>query len=156
MPLKNQITVGLTGKLLLSSMTLAATIMSQTTVAGPMHAFYADEHNTTPTSTAGNRILEIDSANMSLVNTLDMPGNLGHHADNGFNSKLYGVPKGSGFVNVIDLIKDQNGTTSMNNSQQIPLMHTPRSGDAYNDKYKIILMAAANRPMGSVINVETD
>jgi len=156
MSLRNKMMVGLTGKLLLSSMTLAATIMSQTTVAGPIHAFYADEHNTTPTSSAGNRILEIDIANMSLVNTLNMPGNLGHHADSGFNSKLYGVPKGSGFVNVIDLIKDQNGTTSMNTSQQIPLTHEPRSGDAYNDKYKIILMAASNRPMGSFINVETD
>ena len=121
-----------------------------------VHAFFADEHNTTPTSTTGNRILEIDIENMTLVNSLDVPGNAGHHADNGFNSKVYGVPKGSGFVNVIELRKDQNGTTSMQNTKQIPLTHMPRSGDAFNAKFNVVLMAARNRPMGSFINVETD
>ncbi len=121
-----------------------------------VHAFFADEHNTTATSNTGNRILEIDIDNMTLVNTLDVPGNLGHHADNGFNSKLYGVPKGSNFVNVIELRKDTNGTTSMNLTKQIDLIHTPRSGDAYNKKFNVILMVARNRPMGSFINVETD
>jgi len=125
-------------------------------VGDKVHAFYADEHNTTPTSTTGNRILEIDIENMSLVNTLNVPGNLGHHADNGFNSKIYGVPKGSNYVNVIDLRKDQNGTTSMNNTKQIELIHKPRSGDAFNDKFNVILMTARNRPMGSFINVDTD
>ena len=50
-------------------------------VGDKVHAFYADEHNDTPTSSTGNRILEIDIENMSLVNSLDVPGNLGHHAD---------------------------------------------------------------------------
>ncbi|MEE9309697.1 MAG: hypothetical protein V3U64_01630, partial [Cocleimonas sp.] len=121
-----------------------------------VHAFFADEHNTTPTSSTGNRILEIDVENMTLVNTLNVPGNLGHHADNGFNSKIYGVPKGSGYVNVIDLTKDANGATSMDNTKQIYLTHMPRSGDAFNKKFNVVLMAAANRPMGSFINVETD
>ncbi|MEE9444462.1 MAG: Ig-like domain-containing protein [Cocleimonas sp.] len=153
---RNKLSGGL-GKLFINSLTLSSVLIaSQSGFAGPMHAYFADEHNTSPTTPTGNRILEIDVDNMSLVNSLDVPGILGHHADNGFNSKIYGVPKGSGFVNVIDLRKDSNGTTSMNNSQQIPLTHMPRSGDAYNDKYKIILMAASNRPMGSFINVETD
>ncbi len=125
-------------------------------VGDKVHAFYADEHNDTPTSTTGNRILEIDIENMSLVNELSVPGNLGHHADNGFNSKIYGVPKGSNYVNVIELRKDQNGTTSMNNTKQIELIHKPRSGDAFNDKFNVILMVARNRPMGSFINVDTD
>ena len=124
--------------------------------AGPVHAYYADEHNTSPTTPTGNRILEIDIANMQLVNTIDVPGILGHHADNGFNSKLYGVPKGSGYVNIIELRKDQSGTTSMQVTGQINLTHMPRSGDAYNKKFNIILMTARNRPMGSFINVETD
>lgn len=121
-----------------------------------VHAFFADEHNTTPTTPTGNRIIEIDVENMSLVNTLDVPGILGHHADNGFNSKIYGVPKGSGYVNVIELTKDQNNNTTMNLARKVDLIHKPRSGDAYNDKYKVILMAAANRPMGSFIDVRTD
>ena len=121
-----------------------------------VHAFIADEHNVSPTTPTGNRILEIDIENMQLVNTLDVPGLTGHHADNGFNSKIYGVPKGSGFVNVIDLRKDQSGATSMELTKQIQLIHKPRSGDAYNQKYNVILMAARNRPMGSFINVETD
>jgi len=148
------------GKLSLIVASIASIIITTqsgfSAVGDKVHAFYADEHNTTPTSTTGNRILEIDIENMSLVNTLNVPGNLGHHADNGFNSKIYGVPKGSNYVNVIELRKDQNGTTSMNNTKQVSLIHKPRSGDAFNDKFNVILMAARNRPMGSFINVETD
>ncbi len=146
------------GKLSLVAL-IASIIPTQSAFAAPgdkVHAFFADEHNTTPTGTTGNRILEIDIDNMTLVNSLDVPGNLGHHADNGFNSKIYGVPKGSNFVNVIELRKDTNGTTSMNLTKQIDLIHTPRSGDAYNKKFNVILMVARNRPMGSFINVETD
>ncbi len=121
-----------------------------------VHAFYADEHNISPKIPTGNRILEIDLENMYLVNTLDVPGIAGHHADSGFNSKIYGVPKGSNFVNVIDLRKDDKGNTSMALTNQIKLIHQPRSGDAYNPKYNVILMTAKNRPMGTFINVETD
>ncbi len=153
---KNNFT-GMKSKLLISSVTLASALFTaQSAFSGPIHAYYADEHNTIPTTPTGNRILEIDIESMTLVNSLNVPGLLGHHADNGFNSKIYGVPKSSGFVNVIDLSKDQNGTTSMKNTKQIPLTHKPRSGDAYNSKYNIILMAASNRPMGSFIDVETD
>ena len=146
-------------KLFAITSALSLLITTQSSFAAPgdkVHAYYADEHNTTPTSTTGNRILEIDIENMTLVNSLDVPGNLGHHADNGFNSKIYGVPKGSNYVNAIELRKDQNGTTSMNLTKQISLTHTPRSGDAYNKKFNVILMVARNRPMGSFINVETD
>ena len=146
-------------KLLVITSALSLLITTQSSFSAPgdkVHAFYADEHNTTPTSTTGNRILEIDIEDMSLVNELSVPGNLGHHADNGFNSKIYGVPKGSNYVNVIELRKDQNGTTSMNNTKQIELIHKPRSGDAFNDKFNVILMVARNRPMGSFINVDTD
>ena len=135
---------------------ISAILTSQSGFAAPVHAFYADEHNTTPTTPTGNRILEIDIENMELVNSLDVPGILGHHADNGFNSKIYGVPKGSSYVNVIELRKDQNGTTTMKHTKQIDLIHTPRSGDAFNKKFNVILMAARNRPMGTFINVETD
>lgn len=126
------------------------------THAAPVHAFFADEHNTSSTSSTGNRILEIDLDTMELVNTLDVPGITGHHADNGFNSKLYGISKDSTFVNVIELLKDQNQTTAMVLTKQIDLIHRPRSGDAFNKKYNIILVAASNRPMGSFIDVETD
>ena len=84
-------------------LSVTALLASQSSYSGPVHAYFADEHNTTPTTPTGNRILEIDIDNMELVNSLDVPGILGHHADNGFNSKIYGVPKGSGYVNVIEL-----------------------------------------------------
>jgi len=137
-------------------LSVTALLASQSSYSGPVHAYFADEHNTTPTTPTGNRILEIDIDNMELVNSLDVPGILGHHADNGFNSKIYGVPKGSGYVNVIELRKDQNGTTSMQNTKKIDLIHMPRSGDAYNKRFNVILMVARNRPMGSFINVDTD
>ncbi len=148
------------GKLSLVVASIATIILTtQSGFSAPgdkVHAYFADELNTTATSATGNRILEIDIENMTLVNTLNVPGNAGHHADNGINSKIYGVPKGSGFVNVIDLTKDANDTTSMANTKQIPLTHKPRSGDAFNTKFNVVLMAAANRPMGSFIDVNTD
>jgi len=146
-------------KLLTLTSALSLLITTQSSFSAPgdkVHAYFADEHNTTPTSTTGNRILEIDIDNMTLVNSINLPGNAGHHADNGFNSKIYGVPKGSNYVNVIDLRKDSNGTTSMSSTKQVNLIHKPRSGDAFNDKFNVVLMVARNRPMGSFINVETD
>jgi len=141
----------------ISTAAIAFSLLNTNSVyAVPVHAFFADEHNTTISSSTGNRILEIDLETMSLVNALDVPGVAGHHADNSFNSKIYGVPKGSGFVNVIELRKDLNDTTSMELIKQIDLIHLPRSGDAYNKKYNVILMAASNRPMGSFIDVITD
>jgi len=119
-----------------------------------VYAYYADEHNTADGT--GNRILQIDIDTMTLANELAVPGNLGHHADNTYNSKIYGVPKGSNYVNVIAMSKDKNGKTSMKFRKKIPLIHKPRSSDAYNGKYNIVLMAAKNRPMGSFIDVTTD
>lgn len=126
------------------------------TFSAPVHAFYADEYNTSPITPSGNRILEIDIENMELVNSLNVPGLLGHHADNAYNSKIYGVPKGSNFVNVIELRKGENNAESMKLTKKIKLIHKPRSGDAYNKKFNVVLMVASNRPMGSFINVETD
>jgi len=142
----------------------AANTVSRTVTVQPVpnkvFAFFADEHNdftnTTTGEGSGNRILQIDVENMSLANSLDVSGILGHHADNAFNSKIYAVPKGSNFVNVVELRRDQNNNTSMTVTKQITLTHTPRSGDAYNSKYNVVLMAGTNRPMGSFINVNTD
>ena len=136
------------------------TIVVQNPAPSKVFAFFADEHNdisnTTTGEGSGNRILQIDIENMSLVNSIDVPGILGHHADNGYNSKIYGVPKGSNFVNVIELRRDANNNTDMNITKQIQLIHKPRSGDAYNRRFNVVLMVATNRPMGSFINVETD
>jgi hypothetical protein len=136
------------------------TVIVEALVENKVFAFFADEHNdfnnTITGEGTGNRILQIDIENMSLVNSLNVPGILGHHADLSFNSKIYGVPKGSNFVNVIELRRDQNGNTSMNLSKQITLIHKPRSSDAYNSKYNIVLMAAKNRPMASFIDVNID
>ncbi len=142
--------------LMLSAAMLFASQTAFSSTGGKIHAFYADEHNTSPTDPTGNRILEIDIENMELVNVLDVPGLLGHHADYGFKSKIYGVPKGSGFVNVIEVRKGQDGSTSMELTKKIDLIHMPRSGDAYNEKLNVILMTARNRPMGSFIDVDTD
>ncbi len=143
--------------IMLTAVSIVAGITTtQAVFAGPIHAYYADEHNTSPTTPTGNRILEIDLDTMTLVNSATVPGLKGHHADNGFNSKIYGMPKESGFVNVLELRKDQSGNTSMQVTKQIDLIHKPRSGDAFNKKYNIILVAAKNRPMGSFIDVTTD
>jgi len=131
-------------------------IVAEASAPSKVLAFYADEHNTDPTTPTGNRVLQIDIENMSLVNALDVPGIAGHHADNAYNNKIYAVPKGSNFVNIIKLSRDANGTASMQRTGQIDLIHKPRSGDAYNKKYHLVFLTASNRPMGSFIDVETD
>jgi len=128
--------------------------LSTSVSAKDIHAFYADEHNTA--NGVGNRVLEFDIKTMKLVNTLDVPGNTGHHVDRTFHSKLYGVPKNSNFINVIKLYKDKNNKTYMEISKQIKLIHKPRSADAYNKKYDLILLSAKNRPMATLINASTD
>jgi len=119
-------------------------------------AFIADEHNTSLGTPTGNRNLSIDIESMQLIQSLDVPGILNHHADNSFNSKIYSIPKGSGYINVVTLTKNENNTPEMEITKQIKLIHSPRSGDAYNQKYGIILVTAKNRPMGSFIDVKTD
>lgn len=135
---------------------LIVAVIPRVAISEPVHAFFADEYNPSVNIPTGNRILEIDLDTMTLVNSLDVPGLGGHHSDNTFNSKIYAVPKDSGFINVIDLSKDQSGATSIKIKKRINLIHKPRSGDAYNKKFNVVLMAASNRPMGSFINVETD
>jgi len=121
-----------------------------------VYAFIADEHNTDQSTPTGNRTLSFDIENMTLIQELEVPGFLNHHADNAFNSKIYSVPKGSNYLNVVNITKDENSIPAMELTKQIELIHSPRSGDAYNQKYGILLVTAKNRPMGSFINVKTD
>lgn len=138
---------------------LAVSAMLNCTVAvaeDKVFAFYADEHNTTPVTPTGNRTLSFDLERMELIQALDVPGILNHHADNSYNSKIYSVPKGSGYLNVVNLSKNSTGIPEMEITKQVDLIHKPRSGDAYNQKYGIILMTATNRPMGTFVDVKTD
>ncbi len=132
----------------------ASLALTASLAGGDIHAFYADEYNTG--DGVGNRVLEFDIKTMELVNTLSVPGNTGHHVDRSYHSKLYGVPKNSNFINVIKLSKDSTGKTYMNITKQIQLIHKPRSADAYNKKYDLVLLTAKNRPMGTLINASTD
>jgi hypothetical protein len=121
-----------------------------------VYAFIADEHNTTPTTPSGNRTISIDIENMRIVQEIEVPGLLNHHADNSFNSKIYSVPKGSNFFNVVNLTKDESDVPTMELTTQVDLIHSPRSSDAYNQKYGALLLTAKNRPMASFIDVETN
>ncbi len=53
---------------------VSSLMITQQLQAGPIRAYFADEHNTSPTSPTGNRILEIDLESMTLVNSIDVPG----------------------------------------------------------------------------------
>ena len=140
----------------------SADVVTRTVVVerDKVYAFFADEHNDQNNSSTGtgtgNRVIQVDLETMSIVNTLNVPGILGHHADNTYNSKLYAVPKGSNFINVVPLNRNTNNTITMRNTKQIPLTFKPRSADAYNSKYNIVFLTASNRPMGAFINVATD
>ena len=106
---------------------------------------YADEHN------PENRIITINYDKMKLLDLKDIPGDTNHHADvMGKLDKAHYmmlVPKGSYFVHFYDL-KNNNFV------KKIRLPFRPRSADAYNEKYNLVLLNSRDRPAGVLIDVE--
>jgi hypothetical protein len=104
---------------------------------------FADEHN------PHNRLITMNSRSMQLLNTEEVEGSLNHHSDTMGEIRtakyMMMVPKGSNFVTVREI-------KSGNFVKKIKLPFRPRSADAYNKKYNLVLLNSRDRPAGVLID----
>jgi hypothetical protein len=105
---------------------------------------YADEHN------PHNHIITLNYKNMELLDLKYIEGSTNHHADPMGTLKdadyMMLVPKGSYFVHFYDLKNAEF-------VKKIRLPFKPRSADAYNKKYNLVLLNSRNRPAAVLIDV---
>jgi len=105
-------------------------------------AFYGDK--------VLDRVVVIDVHKMKEVGTVDTIGKTPYPVDQaGKLDKVYAITRGSPSV---DVIRADN----LRNLGVIDLNHKPRSGESYNARLGLTIIAGANKPQTSVIDVMTD
>ena len=131
------------------SLLLYMTIITTTTLQAESNfvkniAHFADEHD------PHNRLITVDYKNMKLLQTEHVEGSLNHHADSMATRPsqakyIMMVAKGSNFV-TIRRTKDGSFV------KKISLPFRPRSADAYNAKYNLVLLNSRDRPSAVLID----
>lgn len=105
-------------------------------------AFYGDK--------VLDRVVAIDVHKMQLAGTIDTVGSTPYPVDQaGTLDKVYAITRGSESVDVIT-------ADTLENLGVIHLDHKPRSGESYNARLGLALIAGANKPLTSVIDVIND
>ena len=105
-------------------------------------AFYGDK--------VLDRVVAIDVHKMQLAGTIDTVGVTPYPVDQaGTLDKVYAITRGSESVDVIT-------ADTLENLGVIHLDHKPRSGESYNARLGLALIAGANKPLTSVIDVVND
>ena len=131
--------------LLLSSTTLIATSSLHAEAKFVSNiAHFADEHD------PHNRLITVDYKHMRLLKTTNIEGSLNHHSDSLASTPsqakyMMMVAKGSNFVTIR---KTKDGSFV----KKIWLPFRPRSADAYNAKYNLVLLNSRDRPAGVLID----
>jgi len=130
-------------KTLLSGLTLLTlhTISAHAEDYG-IRAFYGDKLE--------DRVVVLDVDNMSLTQTIDTVGVDPYPVDQaGKLDKVYAITRSSNSIDVID-------AATMQPLGLIELQHYPRSSEAYNATLGLQLVTGADKPMASLIDVNTD
>jgi len=128
--------------LLLSSQVTSAGQPAQGTSHFKARAFYGDK--------VLNRVVAIDVHKMKLAGTVDTQGLTPYPVDQaGTLDKVYAITRDSSSIDVIT-------ADSLKPLGIIPLQHKPRSGESYNARLGLALIAGANKPMTSIIDVVND
>jgi len=97
-----------------------------------------------------DRVVAIDVNNMVLENAIDTIGLDPYPVDQAGNlNKVYAITRGSDSMDVIDAQSNER-------IGLIKLKHHPRSSEAYNADLGLQLVTGADKPMASLIDVETD
>jgi len=130
-------------KLLLSTLaTLSMFAQSINAEDYGIRAFYGDR--------LLDRVVVIDVENMSLTNEVETVGIDPYPVDQaGTLDKVYAITRGSNSIDVID-------ASTLEPMGLIKLKHFPRSSEAYNATLGLQLVTGVNKPMASLIDVETD
>jgi len=125
---------------LMTTQTLSAEEETETTFA--VKAYYGDK--------LLDRVVAIDVDNMVLESANPTVGIDPYPVDQAGNlPKVYAVTRGSNSMDVIDV-------TTNENIGMVEMQHYPRSAEAYNSYLGLQLVTGANKPMASLIDVETD
>jgi len=107
-----------------------------------IRAFYGDKLE--------DRVVVIDVDNMSLTQTIDTVGVDPYPVDQaGKLDKVYAITRSSNSIDVID-------ASTLQPLGLIELQHYPRSSEAYNATLGLQLVTGADKPMASLIDVNTD
>ena len=130
-------------KTLLSGLAL---LMIQTISANAedygIRAFYGDKLE--------DRVVVLDVDNMTLTQTIDTVGVDPYPVDQaGKLDKVYAITRSSNSIDVID-------ASTLQPLGLIELQHYPRSSEAYNATLGLQLVTGADKPMASLIDVNTD
>lgn len=97
-----------------------------------------------------DRVVAIDVAKMELIGTVDTVGITPYPVDQAGNlDKLYAITRGSSSIDVIT-------ADTLENLGLLHLDHKPRSGESYNARLGLTLIAGADKPLTSVIDVIND
>ena len=127
-------------------------VFSQTSIAGArghgarghnhVRAFYGDKEQ--------NKVVVIDVKRMRLIDTVATKGLTPYPVDRaGYLDKVYAITRGSSSMDVID-------ADTLDNLGLLNLNHKPRSGESYNSRLGLALIAGADKPLTSVIDVVND
>ena len=122
-------------------------MFSQASISDPrghnhVRAFYGDK--------AKNKVVVIDVKRMKLIKKVATKGLTPYPVDRaGYLDKVYAITRGSSSMDVID-------ANTLENLGLLKLNHTPRSGESYNSRLGLALIAGANKPLTSVIDVVND
>ena len=130
--------------LLLLSVLMVSLQASIAGVKGHNHvrAFYGDKAN--------NKVVVIDVKRMQLIKKVATEGLTPYPVDRaGYLDKVYAITRGSSSMDVID-------ANTLDNLGLLKLNHKPRSGESYNSRLGLALIAGADKPLTSVIDVVND
>lgn len=107
-----------------------------------IRAFYGDK--------LLDRVVVIDVENMAFTEAVDTVGMDPYPVDQaGTLDKVYAITRSSNSIDVID-------ASTLEPMGRIGLEHFPRSSEAYNAVLGLQLVTGADKPMASLIDVETD
>ncbi|NOQ64008.1 MAG: hypothetical protein GQ582_05800 [Methyloprofundus sp.] len=107
-----------------------------------LRAFYGDKKD--------NNVVVIDVKRMQLIAKVPTEGLTPYPVDRaGYLDKVYAITRGSFSMDVID-------AETLENIGLIPLTHKPRSGESFNSRLGLAIVAGADQPITSVIDVMND
>ena len=106
-----------------------------------VRAFYGDKANDEVV------VIDLNSWDFKRVTTV---GKTPYPVDQaGYLDKVYAITRDSSSMDIID-------ADTLENLGLLPLNHKPRSGESYNSKLGLTLIAGADKPLTSVIDVMSD
>ena len=116
--------------------------MAGATGHSQVRAFYGDKKD--------NTVVVIDVKRMQLIKKVATEGLMPYPVDRaGYLDKVYAITRGSSSMDVID-------ASTLENLGLLNLNHKPRSGESYNSRLGLALIAGADKPLTSVIDVVND